>query len=73
MEALRKAGVMAADRATGISRISAINTTLDAFRRALEEGLNRPIVDETNLNGRYDLTIRGPARTTEEFLELLRD
>jgi uncharacterized protein (TIGR03435 family) len=56
-----------------ISAISAENTKMADFRRALEDGLERPIVDETNLDGTYDLEVRGNASSTEEFLGMLRD
>ncbi len=39
----------------------------------LEEGLNRPIVDETNMKGRYDLAVRGEAGAPEDFLQRLRE
>ena len=58
---------------SGISNISARNGTIDDFRKALEEGLSRPIVDETKMNGTYDLVVSGRARTNEEFIEMLRD
>jgi uncharacterized protein (TIGR03435 family) len=56
-----------------MSSISAHNTDMADFRRALEDGLGRPIIDETNLNGTYDLAVHGNARSTEEFLGMLRD
>ena len=56
-----------------ISTISAENSDMDGFRRALEDGLGRPIVDETKLDGTYDLVVKGNARRTEEFLDMLRD
>lgn len=71
IEELRKA---ASEMPVGaISEISASDTTVDDFRRALEQGLNRPIIDETNLKGTYDLVVHGNGRTTEEFLHQLRD
>jgi len=56
-----------------MSNISAENTSMADFRRALEDGLERPIIDETNLQGTYDLVVHGNARSTEEFLGMLRD
>jgi uncharacterized protein (TIGR03435 family) len=50
-----------------------ISSSMDDFRRALEEGLHRPVVDETGLTGYYDFQVQGEARTTEEFLAMLRD
>ena len=43
------------------------------FRRVLEDGLKRPIVDETGLDGTYDFEVHGNARGTDEFLGMLRD
>uniref|UniRef100_Q01YH1 Redoxin domain protein n=1 Tax=Solibacter usitatus (strain Ellin6076) TaxID=234267 RepID=Q01YH1_SOLUE len=56
-----------------MANISAFNTDLADFRRALEDGLGRPIIDESNLDGTYDLVVHGNARSTEEFLGMLRD
>lgn len=53
--------------------MSAISNSMDEFRRALEDGLHRPVVDETGLTGIYDFKVKGEARTTEEFLGMLRD
>lgn len=57
---------------TGISNISASNTTMDEFCRQLEEGLGRPVIDESGLDGVYDLEVRGNAKSTEEFIQMLR-
>ena len=53
--------------------ISAENSSMADFCRVLEDGLERPIIDETNLDGTYDLEVHGDARSTEEFLGMLRD
>lgn len=52
---------------------TALSSTIDDFRRALEDGLHRPIVDETKLTGYYDFKLKREAETTEEFLGMLRD
>ncbi len=57
---------------TGISEISAGNTTMDEFRQQLERGLGRPVIDKTGLEGVYDLEVHGNARNTEEFIRMLR-
>jgi uncharacterized protein (TIGR03435 family) len=57
----------------GISNISAGNATMDRFRRDLERGLGRPVIDETGLEGVYDIEVRGKARNTEEFMRNLRE
>jgi uncharacterized protein (TIGR03435 family) len=56
-----------------MSEISASNTRMDGFRRVLEDGLERSVIDETNLNGVYDFAVHGNARSTEEFLCMLRE
>jgi uncharacterized protein (TIGR03435 family) len=56
-----------------MSAISAENTGMADFCRVLEDGLERPIIDETNLDGTYDLEVHGDAHSTEEFLGMLRD
>jgi uncharacterized protein (TIGR03435 family) len=53
--------------------MAAISSSMDDFRRMLEEGLLRPVVDETGLTGYYDFQVQGEAQTTEEFLAMLRD
>jgi uncharacterized protein (TIGR03435 family) len=40
---------------------------MDSFRRSLEKGLHRPVLDETGLTGSYGFQIQGEAQTTEEF------
>jgi uncharacterized protein (TIGR03435 family) len=57
----------------GMSAISAQNTSMADFRRTLENGLERPIIDQTNLDGTYDLKLQGRARNTEDFVSMLRD
>ncbi len=56
-----------------ISAISAENISMEDFRRMLEDGLERLIIDETGLGGTYDLEVHGNARSTEELLSMLRD
>ena len=56
-----------------MSNIAAENTNIADFRRVLEDGLGRPIIDETKLDGTYDLVVHGNAHSTEEFLGMLRD
>jgi uncharacterized protein (TIGR03435 family) len=56
-----------------LTGLAATGGSMDELRHALEEGLHRPVVDETALAGRYNFHVRGKARTTEQFLEMLRD
>jgi uncharacterized protein (TIGR03435 family) len=57
----------------GLSNISAGNATMDGFRQDLERGLGRPVIDETGLEGVYDLEVHGNAKNTEEFIRMLRE
>jgi uncharacterized protein (TIGR03435 family) len=61
---------MATAQLTGMT---ALSNSMDEFRRALEDGLHRPIVDETGMTGAYDFKVGGEARTIEAFLNMLRD
>jgi uncharacterized protein (TIGR03435 family) len=73
IETLRKIASAQKPSGIGISQISAFNTTMDAFRGLLEQALNRPILDETNLKDRYDIAVQGKARNTGDFLQMLSD
>jgi hypothetical protein len=41
--------------------------------RGLERGLNRPVINETGLEGIYDLEVHGDAGNRDEFIRMLRD
>ena len=76
-EAMRRAmdspefrDAMAAAQLTGMT---ALSSSVDEVRRALEDALHRPVLDETGLTGIYDFKIQGKPRNTEEFLGMLRD
>lgn len=71
-EMLREAASGLNLSSSGIVDMSADNSTMDSFRLALEEGLNRPILDDTNMKGAYDIAVHG-ARSTEEFVQMLCD
>jgi uncharacterized protein (TIGR03435 family) len=58
---------------SGISQISAGNSTTDSFRQDLERGLGRPVIDETGLEGVYDFEVHGEARNNEDFIRNLRE
>jgi uncharacterized protein (TIGR03435 family) len=53
--------------------IGAFGMTMEQFSDLLARGLNRPVIDETQLKGKYDLEVRGDSHTTEEFLQALRE
>jgi hypothetical protein len=47
--------------------------TIDDLCRTLECGLDRPIVNETNLAGKYAFQLNAGSETERDFLERLRD
>jgi len=53
--------------------ISGTGVLLEQFSRLLEQRLERLVVDETNLKGRYDFDIRGHGPSKEAFLQMLHD
>ena len=55
--------------AGGMSAMS----TVAQLCEMLEATLDRPVIDETNLNGTYDLNIRTQAESGEQFLHALCD
>ena len=55
-----------------IGGVSISNGTMDDFCKTLEQGLDRPVVDETGLGGRYDIELLGGHTSTSEFLQRLR-
>jgi uncharacterized protein (TIGR03435 family) len=66
MEQAKAAGI-------SVSGISISNGAIEDLRWDLEKGLDRPVIDETNLTGHYDLEIPMGDRTREQFFQLLRD
>ena len=68
-----RGAVTSLKKVAAMSTIFAGNADMAEFRRALEDGLERPIIDETNLDGTYDLATKESANSTEEFLGMLRD
>jgi uncharacterized protein (TIGR03435 family) len=47
--------------------------TLDDFCRDIERALDRPVINETNLKGEYELDVKAAADGENDFLERLRD
>ena len=74
-EAIQRAleEMMKRPEARGLANISAHNTGMGDFCRQLEMGLGRPVVDESGLEGAYDLAVRGSAKNNEEFFAMLRE
>jgi uncharacterized protein (TIGR03435 family) len=61
------------DRTRPGFEISAFSHDISEFRSTLEHTLQRPIIDEPNLQGTYDLALNAKARDTAGFLQQLRD
>jgi uncharacterized protein (TIGR03435 family) len=59
--------------ATSISSISMANGTMEEFCRSLEEALDRPVVDETGLAGRYDVDLHGDREDGATIFKRVRD
>jgi uncharacterized protein (TIGR03435 family) len=56
-----------------VQSISVQNGTIAEFCRTLESGLDRPIVDETNLTGTYDFEVDAGDRTQDQLFQMLAD
>jgi uncharacterized protein (TIGR03435 family) len=54
-----------------VSSISVDGGSIADFCRALEDGLDRPVVDETHLTGRYDFEVNRGDHTQDDFFETL--
>jgi len=60
-------------RGTASIRGMSATSTVAQLCEMLEATLDRPVIDETNLDGTYDLNIRTQAETGEQFLHALCD
>jgi uncharacterized protein (TIGR03435 family) len=58
---------------TAVDSISVRNATMDEFCHTLESNLDRPVVNETNLDGKYDFQVRTDKGKQSDFLERLRN
>ena len=56
-----------------VGQISVDGGTIADFCRTLEDGLDRPVIDETNLTGRYDFQVARADSTREQFFQQLHD
>ena len=59
--------------ATAINSISMANGSMDEFCRSLEEALDRPVVNETGLTGRYDIDLHGDREGGGTIFKRVRD
>jgi uncharacterized protein (TIGR03435 family) len=60
-------------RGTASIRGMSAGGTIEQLCETLEETLDRPVIDETNLTGAYELDVRTDAATSVEFLHALCD
>jgi uncharacterized protein (TIGR03435 family) len=63
-------------RASGgitLGSISVSSGTIADFCKELEKGLDREVVDETHLTGRYDFNVVREDRARDEFFDMLRE
>jgi uncharacterized protein (TIGR03435 family) len=56
-----------------LGSISVFGGSIEDFCKELEKGLDRKVVDETHLKGRYDFNAVRGDRTRDEFFDLLRE
>jgi uncharacterized protein (TIGR03435 family) len=56
-----------------LGSISVSGGTIGDFCKELEKGLDRKVVDETHLTGRYDFNVVRGDRTGDEFFDMLRE
>jgi uncharacterized protein (TIGR03435 family) len=57
----------------GAIQAIALEGTMDDFCRTLEYGLDRPVVNETELAGEYAFHLNAGSESANDFLERLRD
>jgi uncharacterized protein (TIGR03435 family) len=58
---------------TMLGNISVSGVTIEDFCKVLEKGLDRKVVDETQLTGHYDFNVVRGDRTRDEFFDMLRE
>jgi uncharacterized protein (TIGR03435 family) len=56
-----------------VSSISVAGGTVADFCRTLEQALDRPVIDETRLKGRYDFEVNRGDHSKDEFFAMLAD
>lgn len=56
-----------------LGSVSVFGGTIEDFCKLLEDRLDRKVVDETHLTGRYDFNVVTGDRTRDEFFDMLRE
>jgi uncharacterized protein (TIGR03435 family) len=65
-------GMLSPAGINAIQSIDWINSTIDGFCHTLESGLDRPLVDETHLDGKFDFHVSADKVKQNNFAERLR-
>jgi uncharacterized protein (TIGR03435 family) len=60
-------------RGITVDSISVSGGTIEKLCKELERGLDRKVIDETHLTGRYDFNVVRGDRTRDEFFDMLRE
>jgi len=60
-------------RGITVDSISVSSGTIEDFCKELEDGLDRKVIDETHLTGRYDFNVIRGDRSRDEFFDMLRE
>jgi uncharacterized protein (TIGR03435 family) len=58
---------------SSVGSASMSNATMDDFCRFLEVHLDRPLINETNLAGQFDLQVKSEKPRLDDFIQRLRD
>jgi uncharacterized protein (TIGR03435 family) len=56
-----------------VDSISVSSGSIEDFCKELEEGLDRKVIDETHLTGRYDFNVIRGDRSRDQFFDMLRE
>jgi uncharacterized protein (TIGR03435 family) len=64
---------MNARRPIGDIRAISLEGTLDDFCHTLESALDRPVVNETGMQGVYEFNLKSSESSENDFLDRLRD
>jgi uncharacterized protein (TIGR03435 family) len=75
MDVAGSSDFFAEPKAVGIGGIRSISLegTADDFCRQLESQLDRPVVNETRLQGQFEFKVQASETAQNDFLERLRD
>jgi uncharacterized protein (TIGR03435 family) len=72
-EAIAKAMEEQQGNGSGIADLAAPDSDMESLSGVLQQALGIPVIDNTGLNGTYDIKVKSDSHSTEEFLEALRE